>query len=265
MTQKTDHQSDLAKALGAVVRPTKILPANLAISVLKEQVHKIAFRVPTLAEDRDAVNRAYAMVKSTCASEEARQDGDVLTNAKLVAALFHACREVKITKDPIGVEREEVGAYPAFPSPEWMYDHMTADQVGVLCNTFAAVRAEMSPFKAFDVDAAETILRVTGEQPDDDAPGALFAPFSREGLVSLLTYAARCLAGARGALTEAESAPEGHRIVDVEHEALLMQERAAKETDAAKAAAMKERAAALLGAVGVLRGERPASSLAESS
>lgn len=253
------HKSELAKAIEQRKRPSKILPVNLAIGVLAEPVRHVAFRVPTLAEDRDAVNRAYGIVRNSCSAEEARQDSDVLTNAKLTAALFHACREVKPVKDTLGAEQHEEGAYPAFPSPEWMYEHMTADQVGMLCNMFSAVRAELSPAKAFDRDAADTILRVTGSQPDESAPAALFAPFSRDGLVQLLVYAARCLVGAREALAEQEATPEGYRVVDIEHAALLLKDRADKSQDSAMAA----RAAGMLDAVAVMRGERPADATPE--
>lgn len=257
---KDQHKSEIAKAIEQRKRPSKILPVNLAIGVLAEPIRKIAFRIPTLAEDRDAVNRAYGIVRNSCSTDEARQDGDVLTNAKLVCALYHACREVVTKKDAIGAEIDEEGMYAAFPAPEWMYEHLTADQVGVLCNMFTAVRAELSPAKTFDTEAAETILRVTGALPDDNVPAALFSEFSRDGLAQIVVHAARSLAGARAALAETEKQPEGHRLVDVEHAALVLKERAERDGDASALAS----ASALLGAVAVLRGERPAETLVES-
>ena len=262
--QSTEHKSAVVQAIEARPRPTKIVEVNMAVGILAEPVHKIAFRVNTKREDNEAIDRAHRYLSETIGSEPAKSDSDMLTGAKLIAALWSACREVKTTTDALGAAVDTVINYPAFPSPSWMHEHLTTDQIAVLVNIYNTVRAspDMSPARPFDVDAADKVLAVAGDLPDDYVPGAVFAPFTREALVSLLVHASRALAAARAALTESEMPPEGHRMVDVEHAALILQERASKAEGTAEAAFLSARSQAMLDVVAVLRGEAPPETLA---
>jgi hypothetical protein len=258
IAKNQEHKSDLVKAIEGRPRPSKILDVNMAVGILDKPIHKIAFRVNVKAEDNDAIDRAHRYVNARMGSEDARKDVDVLTDAKLIAALWAACREVKVTLDELGaVVKAEETAYPAFPAPEWMHEHLTTDQIAVLVNLYNAVRYDLSPLRVFDRDLADMLLRAAGGADEESVPTALFAPMTRDALASVLVYAALCLAGSRAALAEAEKQPEGFRLVDVEMAALTLQERATNGNDPAALA----RGQAMLDAVAVLRCERNADTL----
>lgn len=264
--QSTEHKSAVVQAIEARPRPTKIVEVNMAVGILAEPVHKVAFRVNTKREDNEAIDRAHRYLNETIGSEPAKSDPDMLTGAKLIAALWSACREVKTTTDALGAAVDTVTSYPAFPSPSWMHDHLTADQLGVLINIYNTVKSapDMSPVRFFDADDSDVILTAASDLPED-APPVLFAAFSREALVSLLVYAARALAAARDALAESERQPEGFRLVDVEHAALVLQSRAERAEGPAEASVLATRGQAIRDAVAVLRGQMPAEALAPTA
>lgn len=253
-----ERKSALVQAIEARPREYRILPVGMTVGVLIKPIQKIAFRVNVKAEEIDAVERAYRYLKNK--DESTRTDPDVLPDTKATAALWYACREVKTTivteKDALGVvtekEVDEVTNYPAFQSPEWMLEYLTIDQIAVLNEMHKAVRRELSPIKEFDQDSAEIIVRTIAGVADVDIPAAMLSRMSRDGLVSLIVHASKCLAGARAALAESEKQPEGHRLIDVELAAMTLHSRAEKTGDAD----MKAKAATMLEMVSVLRAEK---------
>lgn len=137
-----EYVSPLAKAIAE--RPRKVHEFDVAgfFGLAGAEVPKIGIRVPTKAEQdaaiRDAHHALTAFVKS---AETAKSDEDIARDLKTIHILHRCCLDPKRVTAPDG----KTFCYPAFPSPQWMADHLTTEQIGVLLNLVNEVRRVEGP------------------------------------------------------------------------------------------------------------------------
>lgn len=96
-------------------------------------IPRVGVRVPTKREEVAAIDQAYTIVKAMCSQPEARENVAVFEDLKVCCIAFQACRDINDPK------------YPAFPGPEWMFKHLTGDQLGALVALVNTVKRRESP------------------------------------------------------------------------------------------------------------------------
>lgn len=154
-------------------------------------IPKVAIRVPTKREEIAAIDQAHAMIKSLCGQPEARTDADVIQDMKAACVAFWACRNVSNHK------------YHAFPGPQWMFEHLTGDQIGALVNLMNQVRVLESPTPIeYGDETIEAWAVVLANNAGSDLPTVQMAGLPREHLTYLLTCFAEKLATARTLLAD---------------------------------------------------------------
>jgi hypothetical protein len=153
-------------------------------------------------EEDAAVSAAYKYVARVTAEvgearDAAMRDMDLLGDSKVVQALWRACREVA---DPNDLSKG-TGKHPAFPTDDWMREHLTTDQLAALMNLYAETRRAAYP-ERWDVseDRIEALLTMAANTSDSDIPEAVLAPYAREQITHAFVFAAERLREARTSL-----------------------------------------------------------------
>lgn len=161
-------------------------------------VAKIAFRVNTKGEEERALFDAHRYVERLGKGTDAAKDPDVTTEAKLVHALWTACREVD--------EKGSLGISGAFPGPQWMRDNLDSDELAALLNIYNDVRFRKSPFPyEFTDDEVERIAMLCADGADTEIPTAMLAGMPREIVAQYLIVLSCKLRKARSELLAAQA------------------------------------------------------------
>ena len=176
-------------------------------------VQTVEFRVPTKADEDQAVGAAHQYARQKCAEdEEARRDPDLLTDAKLVELLFLCCYQ-PLEQPAEGKPAPSKVRYPSFTGgPGWMRGNLTSDQIAILYNLLDSCRAKESPLpREIDFEKVETLARLCWASKDTDIPEAVLADRSRAYLTQAFTLLAMRYAKAVGWEPDDRPCPEcGH-------------------------------------------------------
>lgn len=145
-----------------------------------EAVHKVKVRVATKAEQDQALLEAYAAIENAAKKAESlRSDVDYCNGKKAVMLLGEAIRDAR---DP--------NSLSAFPSPEWIEENLTPDQIAILLNLYNREVAKAAPAAIkFDADQVETLMSVCGTAYETDLPERALLHFSRDQMVELFIQA----------------------------------------------------------------------------
>jgi hypothetical protein len=187
------------EADGAFVRCYEI--TNL-FGVGNRPIRAIGIRLNRKREEDAAVVAAHkyaARITSDAgdARDAAMRDMDLLGDAKVVQALWRACREVV---DPSDLSKG-IGKHPAFTTDDWMRDNLTTDQLAMLMNLYAETRKAAYP-ERWDLseDRIEALLTMAAKTSESDIPEAMLAPYAREQVTHAFVYAAERLHETRASL-----------------------------------------------------------------
>ncbi|TXH18209.1 MAG: hypothetical protein E6R03_02585 [Hyphomicrobiaceae bacterium] len=189
----------LIEAQGAFVRCYPV--ANL-IGPGNRPIAAIGIRLNRKREEDAAVVAAHKYAARITADagdarDAALRDMDLLGDAKVVQALWRACREVV---DPNDLSKG-IGKHPAFPTDDWMREHLTTDQLAMLMNLYTETRRAAYP-ERWDLseERMEALLSMAAKTSDTDIPEVVLAPYAREQVTHAFVYAAERLAEARTSL-----------------------------------------------------------------
>ena len=187
-----------ALAARAAARPVEPFDVQGFFGLGDLPIPKLGVRIPTQHEQDRALAGAHRYVAEvTGDSPDAKQDPDLLLNAKQAHIAFEFCRELESdgagTWTPTG--------YPAFPSPTWAAKHLTVEQIAVLVNLANEVRAKHAPSPVELDDATlEAVASVCATHAGGDLPEAVLAGYPREWLTHALVLVSLKLQAARAAL-----------------------------------------------------------------
>jgi hypothetical protein len=158
-------------------------------------VPKVAFWVSTKSEDDAAVSAAHAYVAKVAGEQaSAKEDADLVLDAKAVEILWRVCRD---PQEP---------SYPAFTAPSVMREKLSTDKIATLLNLYNEVRALEGPAPAKIDDAeVEAIVELCSKHAGTDAPDTFLAGCSRVLLSVKLAEARRAAEPPEG-FTSAEDA-----------------------------------------------------------
>ncbi len=135
-----DVKSKLALAIESRPRIAHEFEVQGFFGLGDKQIMKVALWVNVKSEQDSALAAAYQVVEKLAGdNKRAVDDDDILVDAKTTQILFQACRRAEEGDKEAGYK------YPAFPSPEWMRNNLTTDQLAVLLNLYHEVRRRESP------------------------------------------------------------------------------------------------------------------------
>jgi len=138
--KQNDVKSKLALAIESRPRIAHEFEVQGFFGLGESPIMKVAVWVNVKSEQDSALASAYQVVdRLTLESKRAADDEDILVDAKTTQILFKACRRAEEGDKGSGYK------YPAFPSPEWMRQNLTTDQLGVLLNLYHEVRRREAP------------------------------------------------------------------------------------------------------------------------
>jgi hypothetical protein len=195
-----------------------VSPIALAIAARKREVHqfdisgffhlngdaipKLGIWTPIKGEQDAAILRAHADIANlTKEAETARSDEDIIKDRKIVHIIHKACLDPRPQKKPDG--SGEVFYYPAFPSPKWMIDNLTTEQIGTLLNLVNGVRAKESPEpEALDDLTVERFHQAAVGPASYEITGEFLAGCGREFVCQLYLVEALRLKEARREIEE---------------------------------------------------------------
>jgi len=175
VTDSSEGKSKLALAIESRVRKVYEFEVQGLFGIGNKEIHKIAFRVNTKAEEDESIQAAHSSVKAM--DDDAKRDPDLLRDRKTAEALFRACRRCEEG------DKEKNYGYPAFPLPSWMTKNMTTDQLSILLNYYNEVRAKEGPLDNIeDMDQVRAVAKGCAATSKSDIPETLLAEVSREWL-----------------------------------------------------------------------------------
>ena len=214
------EQPKSALALAIEARPRKAYPFDVSgfFGLGDLPILRIAVRVNTKVEQDNAIAAAYQVVNKVAehSGDRAKNDDDLLLDAKAIHALFHACRRCEPANPEKGTPSDEDDGYryTAFPGPQWMREHLTTDQLAVLLNLYHEVRRTEGPTR-WDVttEQVDALAVLCAESAESDIPEAMLASCSREWITQAFVILSLRLKEVRdavegGRLGDAEDAPE---------------------------------------------------------
>jgi hypothetical protein len=180
MTSNTPEESDLVKALKARLknRPFKVVQSQEFIGAGDKTFGSVAVRVATKGEENSALLQAQDYMSKLTPDKKAElKDPDIVEDVKTVHILHAVIRDAR---DPHN--------FPAFPSPAFMMQTMTRDEVGALLNISVDYQSSQSPLAVkIDDDAVEVLARGLAEfWRNPQATQSLFADKSRAWLEEAL-------------------------------------------------------------------------------
>ncbi len=148
-------------------------------------VRKIRFVVNSKAQEDQAIINAYAELdeaakKAGGAAEVLRFDPEFLTDFKTVQALHAAC------KDPNDPE------YPIFPTPTWLKENLTSQELSYLLNLYNACKLEAAGIpQELDRERVDAYRDAMVAAFDSDVPERTLAMLPREQLTTLAVMMAK--------------------------------------------------------------------------
>ena len=194
-----DTKSALATAIEARGRASVVCDVTGFFGPGDKPIPKVAVRVNVKGEEDRAVVDAHRYAADLAKGTEAAKDDDLLREAKVVHALHWAFRMVD--------EEGKATIHAAFPSPKWMRDNLTSDQLAALLNLYNDVRTRQSPWPhKFEDDDVERLAMLCADNADSELPTLVLARIEREMLSQYLIIIACKLRLARSQLLAAEAA-----------------------------------------------------------
>lgn len=168
--------SELASTIESRPRRVYIADMNNFLGLGGKQMHTAAVRVLFKSEEDRAIVKAYKWVKSQTQDEKlALRDEDLLNDTKTVEALYEAYRRNESGDEEIGYK------YPAFPSPKWMKDNLSNDEIATLLHIYNAHRERSSSIdESLDMDRIRSLATAIHNYEDTDLPEALLAGLDRD-------------------------------------------------------------------------------------
>lgn len=163
MSTENNQKSKLALAIETRERASHEFEVQGFFGLGDKEIHKIAIRINTKADEDAAIVAAHKYVKSASDGiEEVKSDGDILNDGKAIEALFRSCRAAG--------EAEGVD-YPVFPGPIWMRKNLTTDQIAALLNLYQEVRRIEAPVPwTLTTDEVLRVARVCSKTSQTDIP-----------------------------------------------------------------------------------------------
>jgi hypothetical protein len=181
--------SEPFKSLPAQPRRVHLHEAHTFIGPGRKVIGKIAVRTPTKREEVEARLEAERNLRARNGGEMPH-DGSLLVDFATVAVLHKSTRDA-----------EKPEAMAAFPSPGWMMEHLTADELGVLLNLVHQAKTADSPVPmVLDEDSIETMVSLLAAAHDSEAADAIVARCDRAWLESFAIVVCRKLTESRNAL-----------------------------------------------------------------
>lgn len=184
-----NQPSEPFKSLPSQPRRVHLHDAHTFIGPGRKVIGKIGVRSPTKREEVEARLEAERTLRQRNGGEMP-YDTSLLTDLAAVSILHKATRDA-----------DKPEAMAAFPSPGWMMDHFTADELGVLLNLVQRAKQEDSPTPlTLDEDSIETMAAMLAAAHDSEAADALVSKCDRAWLESFAIVVCRKLSEARAAL-----------------------------------------------------------------
>jgi hypothetical protein len=181
--------SEPFKSLPTQPRRVHLHEANTFIGPGRKVIGKIAVRTPTKREEVEARLEAERNLR-------ARNGGEIPHDSTLMVDFATVSILHKSTRDA-----DKPEAMSAFPSPGWMMDHLTADELGVLLNLVHQAKQADSPVPmVLDEDSIETMIAMLAAAHDSEAADAVVARCDRAWLESFAIVVCRKLSTARAAI-----------------------------------------------------------------
>jgi hypothetical protein len=201
--QKPEPKSAIVEAIEerAANRPLEAFDISGYFGPGEKPIGNVLIRYATKSEQDDALDKAHAYTKKL-ADEDARKDVEIVQDAKLAAIAWYCCRDATNPK------------YPAFPSPTWMYQNMSAAQIGALVNLCNSVKAKHAGLPAtLEPETFDRVVTACSELGASDIPERILAGWERETLVSAFVLASMRL---RAVERECAGLREGQPVADTE-------------------------------------------------
>ena len=184
---QTENKSKLVSALEKRKRAIHTFEVNSFFGLGKRPIHKVGIRVNTKSEQDSAVIAAHHYLENEALTETAKNDDDLVLDAKAISVLHKAIRQ---HDDP---------TYPAFPDDKWMRENLTTDQIAVLLNLYNQCAQKESPLDhEIDRDKANAYAMALGSAAGSPVADEMLSYFSREYLTQLCIYLSQELFELRG-------------------------------------------------------------------
>jgi hypothetical protein len=181
--------SEPFKSLPTQPRRVHLHEAHTFIGPGRKVIGKIAVRTPTKREEVEARLEAERNLRARNGGEMPH-DSSLMVDFATVSILHKATRDA-----------DKPEAMSAFPSPGWMMDHLTADELGVLLNLVHQAKQADSPVPmVLDEDSIETMIAMLAAAHDSEAADAIVARCDRAWLESFAIVVCRKLSTARAAI-----------------------------------------------------------------
>lgn len=134
-----------------------------------QPIGKVRMRIATVAEQDLAIKEAYAY-----ANKMEISDPDLMSNAKAAHILHKVCRNAKSNA-------------PAFSSPKWMLEKMSAYELGVLNNNYnEMVRAAKKNIDLeFDSQMLEAFAQFCGNLSNSKEPNKFLQNYNSEQIAEI--------------------------------------------------------------------------------
>lgn len=158
-------------------------------------IYQVRVIVLTKQEENDALRAAHVYVKQQAQGNEgALADQELLIDSKHVEVVFRACKQTDSNM-------------PAFPGPQWMREHMSADELAVLVNVVNEVRAKCGPIDyTLDRDTLDAMRMRLARYGDTELPDLVLERVPREVLTSMVVLLAQDLQRALDAAAALDAA-----------------------------------------------------------
>lgn len=173
---KDEKKSALVQAIEAHERKLFEFDAGAFMGISGKPIGKYKIRVATKAEADRALVAAHRYVHEiTGGMETAVRDSDILNDAKTCHILHQACRDSDSPSD-----------FPAFPSPRWMIEHLSTEQIAVLLNHYNECVKQEGPMRTeLSNDTVEALASLCVNLSETDLPNAALVQCGREYLSEL--------------------------------------------------------------------------------
>lgn len=205
-----EYVSPLAQAIADRKRKIHEFDVSGFFGLAGNSVPKLGIRVPTKAEQDEAIRAAHNAATAMRSTESARSDDDIIRDLKTVHILQKCCLD---PTEKLRPSDQSVYHDPAFPGPDWMSRTMTTEQIGVLLNLVNEVRRVEAPGPT---DLDDTTVSVFHDAAVNVEPGAMadfMAGCDRELVCQLFILEAHRL---QNALDEAAALKEQVRALRAE-------------------------------------------------
>lgn len=236
MAGKTHEKSPLAAAIEIKEDEAVFFDVSGIFGLGGKAIERIAIIRGRGRDFENAVLAAHAYAATTVkrageGAAGALADFDFMGDAKIRQIVFRLCLAVD-PKDPNKLARtgNGKGVYPAFPSPEWVCDHLHTDQLASLMRLVAEVRRKkaprpegMSPDEdplGLTDEAMERMIELLSAQLHTDLPERVLRDLDREFLTHFVVMVCDKLVEARKSVESllTERAENEKQIAELEEE-----------------------------------------------